>query len=87
MPGILTSHTHAGQSSRTIGTLFRNEEWWRDQYYDIYNHGYALRPRYHPMWEPSWIATGRDFFSVEDGQPCIVSTPLSALSMLTYDIT
>ena len=83
MPGVTTPQIHAGHPRRTIGTLFRNEEWWRDQYHDIYNCGYALRPRYHPMWEPSWIETGKDFFSVEDGQPSIVSTPLSALSMLT----
>ena len=30
---------------------------------------------------------GNDFFSVEDGQPSIVSTPLSALSMRIDDIT
>jgi len=77
MPGITTPQFHVGQPSRTIGTLYRNEEWWRDQYYDIYNRGYALRPRYLPMWEPSWIETGKDFFSTEDGQPSIVSIPLS----------
>ncbi len=83
MPGISTPRIHAEQANRTIGTLFRNEEWWRDQYYDIYNRGYALRPRYHPMWEPSWMASGKDFFAVEDGQPSIVSTPpLSALTIL-----
>ena len=60
-----------------IGTLFRNEEWWRDQYYEIYNHGYELRPRYHPNWEPSWIGLGKDFFAVEDGQPSIVSALFS----------
>ena len=78
---------HAGRPSRTICTLYRNEEWWRDQYYDINDRGYALRPRYHPMWEPSWTGMGKDFFSVEDGQPSIVSTSLSALSMLTDDNT
>jgi serine/threonine protein kinase len=30
---------------------------------------------------------GKDFFSVEDGQPSIVSIPLSALPMLTDDIS
>ena len=87
MPGNITPQILAGQLGRTIGTLFRNEEWWRDQYYDIYNCGYALRPRYHPMWEPSWLGTDKDFFSVEDGQPSIVSTSLVALSMLTDEIT
>jgi hypothetical protein len=28
-----------------------------------------LRTIPYPMWEPSWIATGKDFFSTEDGQP------------------
>ena len=73
MPGLTTPQIQAGQTIRTIGTLFRNEEWWRDQYYDIYNRGYQLRPRYHPSWEPSWIRSGRDSFAVEDGQPNTVS--------------
>ena len=71
-----TPQFDAGQSRqtiRTIGTLFKNEEWWRDQYYDIHNRGYELRPRYHPNWQPSWIRLGEDFFTVEDGQPSIVS--------------
>jgi hypothetical protein len=87
MPIITTPQIPAGQSRRTIGTLFRNEKWWRDRYYDIYNCGYALRPRYHPMWEPSWMVTGKDFFAVEDGQPSIVSTLFSVLLVLTYNIT
>src|SRR5258707_15510710 len=78
MPIITTPQIPAGQSRRTIGTLFRNEEWWRDQYY-------VLRPRYHPMWEPSWIVAGRDFFAVENGQPSIVGTLFSSLLMLTED--
>ena len=73
MPGTIASQIHARLPTGTIVTLFRNEEWWRDQYYDIYNSGFALRPRYHPTWEPSWVATGKDVFSVEDGQPSIVS--------------
>ena len=56
-PGIATPQIHAGHPRRTIYTLFRCEEWWRGQYYDIYNRGYANRSRYHPMWEPSWTAT------------------------------
>ena len=87
MPGLSAPQFHAGQTIRTIGTLFRNEEWWRDQYDDIHNRGYKLRPRYHPNWEPSWIRLGKDFFAVEDGQPCIVSVPLLGLSIPTDHIT
>ena len=78
MPSPTAPQFDAGQSRqtiRTIGTLFKNEEWWRDQYYDIHNRGYELRPRYHPNWQPSWIRLGSDFFTVEDGQPSIVSAP------------
>jgi hypothetical protein len=87
MSSLTAPQFHAGQTIRTIGTLFRNEEWWRDQYHDIYNRGYELRPRYHPNWEPSWIELRKDFFSVEDGQPSIVSDPLLALSILIDRIT
>ena len=59
--------------TRQRGTLVKSELWWRDHYYDILDRGYKLRPRYHPQWEPSWIRSKKDFFSVEDGQATIVS--------------
>jgi hypothetical protein len=58
--------------TRQAGTLVKSEEWWRDHYYDIERHGYKLRSRYHPRWEPSWVESRRDFYSVEDGQALIV---------------
>jgi hypothetical protein len=57
---------------RQIGGLFRSELWWRDRYRDLEAHGYRLRNRYHPDWEPSWKKSGKDFFNAEDGQPTIV---------------
>ena len=48
------------------------ERWWRDRYVEIASHGYELRPRYHPRWQPSWLKSGKDFYVVEDGQPTIV---------------
>ena len=51
----------------------KTEEWWRDRYYEIERHGYKLRPRYHPLWVPSWIEAKKDFYKVEDGQANIVS--------------
>ena len=68
------------------GILFDNELRWRDQYHEIENHGYRLRPRYHPEWKPSWIRSGKPFFTTEDGQPTLVSvasvrrSPLITLS-------
>ena len=63
--------SHMG--TRRAGTLVKSEEWWRDHYVDIGRHGYKLRPRYHPLWEPSWIESKRDFYKAEDGQATIVS--------------
>jgi hypothetical protein len=60
-------------STRLAGTLVKSEEWWRDHYIDIRRHGYELRPRYDPIWEPSWIESKRDFYKAEDGQATIVS--------------
>jgi hypothetical protein len=77
MPDII-SPGDVGRTSRSIGTLFRSEQWWKDQYYDINRDGYELRPRYHPDWEPSWRQSGKDFFAVEDGQPSIVSASPSS---------
>ena len=58
---------------REIGGLFPSEVWWRDRYHDIEAKGYGLRRRYQPDWRPSWKESGKDFFSVEDGQATIVS--------------
>ena len=59
--------------TRQRGTLVKSELWWRDHYDDFLDRGYKLRPRYHPRWEPSWIKSKKEFFSVEDGQASIVS--------------
>jgi hypothetical protein len=85
MPG-LGGETDAGLtelSRREIGGLFRSEIWWKDRYHDLEAHGYRLRSRYHPDWQPSWKRSGRDFFDAEDGQPTIVSTICPALPALT----
>jgi hypothetical protein len=71
MPG--TGSVGEGRARREIGTLFDSELWWRDQYREIENHGYILRPRYHPNWEPSWKRSGKPFFTAEDGHPTLVS--------------
>ena len=59
----------------TNDDLFGSEQWWKDQYEDICDSGFQLRPRYHPNWVPSWKASGKFFLDVEDGQPTIVSDP------------
>jgi hypothetical protein len=57
---------------RAAGMLAKTEEWWRDHHHDIERHGYKLRPRYHPLWEPSWVDSRKDFYKSEDGQANIV---------------
>jgi hypothetical protein len=64
--------SEAPTRTRRAGVLVKSEEWWRDHYYEIEIHGYKLRPRYHPLWEPSWIKSEKAFYSVEDGQATIV---------------
>ena len=81
----ISSRPHSGPAdpeNRDIGTLFRSEVWWRDHYDDIKLCGFQLRPRYRPGWVPSWRESNKDFFSVEDGQPCLVSAVLSVVSAL-----
>jgi hypothetical protein len=70
------AYAYGEPPNRKAGTLVMTERWWRDRYDDIANHGYQLRPRYHPHWEPSWLKSGKDFYAVEDGQPTIVRLAL-----------
>lgn len=76
MPGssIETGAGSTDLSHREVGGLFDSEVWWRDHYRDLEAHGYKLRPRYHPDWQPSWKRSGKNFLDTEDGQPTIVSS-------------
>ncbi|OCB91803.1 hypothetical protein A7U60_g916 [Sanghuangporus baumii] len=47
--------------------LLANERWWRNHYDVFIQHGYELRPRYHPDWTPSWAGTKKLPFCCEDG--------------------
>ena len=72
MPDARTNAV-GGRASRELGSLFDSELWWRDRYRELESRGYRLRPRYRPDWEPSWRQSGVDFYTVEDGQPTLVS--------------
>ncbi|KAH9168326.1 kinase-like domain-containing protein [Lactarius sanguifluus] len=65
-------------NDRQAGTLVMTERWWGDRYNEIAERGYKLRPRYRPKWEPSWFKTGKDFYSVEDGQATILRAAMDA---------
>lgn len=68
----VNANAHNDPPNRQAGSLVMTEQWWRDRYGQLAEHGYELRPRYHPRWQPSWLKSGKDFYTVEDGQPTIV---------------
>jgi len=81
MPGIV-EREYSSQSKphpREGGDLFNSEAWWRDHYHDIEAHGYRLRHRYRPDWQPSWKRSGKDFFDTEDGQVTISRATMDAV--------
>jgi len=74
---IVGNAAAATAPNRRVGALVTTEQWWRNRYNEIAEHGYQLRPRYHPNWQPSWLKSGKDFYTVEDGQPTIVRVVLT----------
>jgi hypothetical protein len=77
-----STDAYSETSPRQAGTLVMTERWWRDRYDEIAEHGYKLRPRYHPQWQPSWRESGKTFYTVEDGQPTIVRVLHSSFASL-----
>jgi len=60
------------------GQLLGNELLWRDHYHMLKDHGYTLRPRYHPDWVASWLNSSKSRFSCEDGMPISAGQVLDA---------
>ena len=48
------------------------EQWWRDRYNELAEHGYQLRPRCRPKWQPPCLKSGKDFYTAEGSQANIV---------------
>src|SRR6267154_4866505 len=65
-------NAHSEPPTRQVGARISTERWWRDHYNEIAGHGYELRPRCHPKWQPSCFKSGKDFYTVEDSQANIV---------------
>ena len=63
------AYSSSGPPDSRAGTLDLAERWWRNRYDEIAEYGYQLRPRYKPNWQPSWLKSGKVFYTVEDGQP------------------
>ena len=70
---FMPNATTAEHATREPGTLLDSELWWRDHSKVLENHGYRLRPRYRPDCVPSWKKSGKEIYTVEDGQPTLVS--------------
>ncbi|KLO13854.1 hypothetical protein SCHPADRAFT_915136 [Schizopora paradoxa] len=46
--------------------LLEGEIWWRDRHQMLIDHGYQLRPRLRPGWEPSWNNSNKNPLYCED---------------------
>nr|VWP01567.1 Efflux pump FUB11 (Fusaric acid biosynthesis protein 11) [Ganoderma boninense] len=57
---------HAKDTEEGLYDLLPGEIFWKNRYLFLHDRGYALRPRYHPDWKPSWIGTNRKPFFCED---------------------
>ena len=67
------SHSSSGLRDQSSGSLLSYEVWWCDRYLWLEQHGYQLRPRYHPDWVGSWATKGGLWPEYEDGWPSAVS--------------
>jgi hypothetical protein len=83
MPSSSIVGNAATAPNRQVGALVTTEQWWRDRYSEIAEHGYQLRPRYHPNWQPSWLKSNKDFYTVEDGQATIVRVAVIIVFLLS----
>ena len=68
-----TSPSPTNSISVDLTQLSEPEAWWRDHQQWLAEHGYMLRPRYRPGWQPSWITDPRKpKYECEDMDPPIV---------------
>lgn len=61
------------------GKLSSTELLWRNHYQFLKDHGYTLRPRYHPDWVASWLDSAKDWTTCEDGIPITTGQVLDAI--------
>ena len=66
--------------------LGKDELFWRDRHDWLFEHGYVLRPRYRPGWEPSWKGTNGFPLRFEDGWQILVSCFYDAPDKLVTDL-
>ena len=61
-------------------TLSSVEEKWRDRHAMLKEEGYELRPRLRPGWKPSWLESGADPLTCEDGEALPVGCSLDHIN-------
>ena len=67
-------HRSARADRHAVGELTAGEIVWRDQYVQLLEKGYQLRPRYRPGWEGPWKKReGEHPWLYEDGFAQFVS--------------
>ncbi|KAI0691780.1 kinase-like domain-containing protein [Cerioporus squamosus] len=71
---------HAKDTAEGFYDLLPAEVYWRDRYFFLAEHGYTLRPRYHPKWTPSWTGTNMDPMFCEDSISLITPRVIDATS-------
>lgn len=74
MPGPIAEYPAREISlNGQVGALVTTEElWWQVRYHEIAKRGYQHRLLCHPDWQPLWLRSRKDFFTVEDCHLVIV---------------
>ncbi|TDL22593.1 hypothetical protein BD410DRAFT_722812 [Rickenella mellea] len=66
------------ETARGWWVLWDAEEWWRDRYEFILQHGYTQRTRFRPGLKPSWIGTDLNPYRLDDGYRHLDESIISA---------
>ncbi|KAI0827759.1 kinase-like domain-containing protein [Trametes gibbosa] len=69
-----------------IFNLMPHELFWQERHEHLKKHGYLLRPRYVPGWEPSWTSTGRSPILSEDSIKLIDSKVIDATRLSSQQL-
>ncbi|KAL6300717.1 hypothetical protein BKA93DRAFT_740008 [Sparassis latifolia] len=70
---------HTEEIRKGLYSLNKAEVFWRNRQPYLDDHGYALRPRYHPGWAPSWQGTNMDPMFCEDAITLIITVVIDAI--------
>ncbi|KAL6300708.1 hypothetical protein BKA93DRAFT_865912 [Sparassis latifolia] len=73
------AQNHAEQTRNGMYSLNTAEIFWRDRQPYLDERGYALRPRYHQNWSPSWQGTNMEPMFCEDSIRLIICVVIDAI--------